>query len=110
MLEFFVQISLNMSYSLGSNSPDILALCETNLDDSNDSGNFAVGGYVFLLSKKVTVYVKERLLFAQDLSLENSADSFLCFQLALLHSVSYFAFLYLSRSSPLCTVFNFDFI
>ena len=27
---------------LESNSPDILALCETNLDDSIDSGNFNV--------------------------------------------------------------------
>ena len=27
---------------LESNSPDILALCETNLDDSTDSGNFSV--------------------------------------------------------------------
>ena len=25
-----------------SNSPDILALCETNMDDSIDSGNFSV--------------------------------------------------------------------
>ena len=35
----------------------------------------------------IAVYVKEGLLFAQDLSLENSADSYLCFPLALLHSV-----------------------
>ena len=28
-------------YFLESNSSDILALCETNLDDSNDSGNFS---------------------------------------------------------------------
>ena len=27
---------------LQSNSPDILALCETNLDDPNDSGNFTL--------------------------------------------------------------------
>ena len=27
---------------LESNSPDILVLCETNLDDSVDSGNFSV--------------------------------------------------------------------
>ena len=51
-------------------------------------------------------YVKEGLLFARDLSLENSADSYLCFQLALLHSVSYFFFLYRSPSSALCTVFD----
>ena len=31
---------------LESNSPDILALYETNLDDSTDSGNLSVGGYL----------------------------------------------------------------
>ena len=45
------------------------------------------------------VYVKEDLPFAWDLSLENSTDSYLCFRLALLHSVSYFFFLYQSSSS-----------
>ena len=34
---------------LESNSPDILALCETNLDDSIDSGNFSVTGYLPLI-------------------------------------------------------------
>ena len=82
-----------------SNSPDILALCETNLDDSIDSGNFSVGGYLPLIQKDstthilgLTVYVKEGLPFAWNLRLENSADSYLCFRLALLHSVSYFFF------------------
>ena len=32
-----------------SNFPDICALCETNLDDSIDSGNFSVRGYLPLL-------------------------------------------------------------
>ena len=41
-----------------------------------------------------------------DLFLENSADSYLCFRLALLHSVSSFFFLYQSPSSSLCTVFD----
>ena len=36
---------------LESNSPDILALCETNLDDSIDSGNFSVPGYLPLIRK-----------------------------------------------------------
>ena len=36
---------------LESNSPDILALCETNLDDSIDSGNFSVRGYPPLIQK-----------------------------------------------------------
>ena len=67
---------------LESNSPDILALCETNQDDSIDSGNFSVRGYLPLLWKDsstpmhgLTVYVKEVLPFAWDLSPENSADS-----------------------------------
>ena len=54
----------------------------------------------------LAVYVKEGLPFAWDLSLENSADFYLCFQLALLHSVSYFFFLYQSPFSALCMVFN----
>ena len=54
----------------------------------------------------LAVYVKEGLPFAQDLSLENSADSYLCFQLALLHSVSYFFSLYQSPSLSLCTGFD----
>ena len=95
------------------NSPDILALCETILDDSVDSGNFSVRGYLLLIQKYssthmhgLAAYVKEGVSFARDLSLENSADSYLCFRLALLHSVSYFFFLYRSPSSSLCTVFD----
>ena len=41
----------------------------------------------------LAVYVKEGIPFAWDLSPENSADSYLCFRLALLDSVSYFFFL-----------------
>ena len=50
--------------------------------------------------------MKERLPFARDLFLENSADSYLYFQLALLHSVSDFFSLYHSPSLSLCTVFH----
>ena len=64
--------------SLESNSLDILALSETNLDDSIDSGNFSVTGYLPLIQKDsfthmhgLAVYVKEGLPFAQHLSLEN---------------------------------------
>ena len=98
---------------LESNSSDILALCETNLDDWIDSGNFSVRGYLPFIWKDssththgLAVYTKEGLPFAYDLSLENSADSYLYFRLALLHSVSYFFFLYRSPSSSLCTVFD----
>ena len=69
-----------------SSSPDMLALCETNLDGSIDPGNFFVRGYLPLIRKDtsthmqgLTVYVKEGLPFAQELSLENSEDSYLCF-------------------------------
>ena len=86
---------------LESNSSDILALCETNLDDSIDSGNFSLGGYLPLIRNDsstymhgLAAYLNEGLPFARDLSLENSADSYLCFRIALLHSVSYFLFLY----------------
>ena len=98
---------------LESNSRDILALRETNLDDSIDSGNFSVRGYLPLIRKDssthmhgLAVYEKEGLPFAQDLSLENSAGYYLCFPLALFYSVSYFFFLYQSPSSSLCTVFD----
>ena len=97
---------------LESNSPDILALCETNLDGSTDSGSFFVRGCLPVIWKDsnthmhgVAVYVKEGLLFALDLSLEDSADSYLCFRLASLHSLSYFFFLYWSPLL-LCMVFD----
>ena len=51
----------------------------------------------------LAVYVKEGLPFARDLSLKKSADSYLCFRLALLYSASYFFNLY---RSVLCTVFD----
>ena len=55
---------------LRSNSPDILALYETNLNDSSNSGNFSVRGYLPLIRKDsgthmhgLAVYVKEGLLY-----------------------------------------------
>ena len=72
-----VNLSLNQT---------IMTLCETNLDGSIDSGNFFMRGYLPLIQKDssthmhdLAVYVKEGLPFAWDLSLENSADSYLCF-------------------------------
>ena len=40
-------------FFLESNSHDILALCETNLDDSVDSGKLSVRGYLPLIQKYV---------------------------------------------------------
>ena len=81
------------------------------------SGNFPVtggGGYLLLIRKDsvthmhgLAVHVKNELPFARDVSLENSADSFLSLRLALFYSVSYFSFVYrLSPSSSLCTAFD----
>ena len=82
--------------SLESDSPDILAPYETNLDDLIDCGNLSVRGYLPLIRKdsfnqmhSLAVYVKEGLPFAWDLSLKHFVDSYLCFWLALLHSVIY---------------------
>ena len=67
---------------------------ETNLDESIDSGNLSVTGYLpVILKDSIThmhgleVYLKEGLPFSRDLYLETSADSYLCFRLALLHLV-----------------------
>ena len=54
----------------------------------------------------LTVYVKEGLPFARDLSLEDSADFDLCFRLASLHSVSYLFSPHHSPSLSLYTVFD----
>ena len=55
---------------LESNSPDIFALCETNLDGSMGSGNFCARVYLSLIRKNsstdmhvLAVYVKEGLPF-----------------------------------------------
>ena len=63
---------------LESNSADILALCETNQNDTIDSGNLSVRGYLPLIRNNSTthmhglsVYMKEGLPFAWDLSREN---------------------------------------
>ena len=87
-------------------------MCEANLDDSIDSGNFSVRAYLPLILKDSNthmhglceVYVKEGLPFAWDLSLENCR--FLSFRLALLHSVSYFVFLYQVPYLSLCSIFD----
>ena len=80
-----------------SNSHDNLVLCETNLEWENSSTNM----------HGLTVYVKEGITFVWDISLENSADSYLCFPLALLRSLYYYFFLYQSPSSSLCTIFDY---
>ena len=60
---------------LESNSPDIIALCEKNLDDSVDSGTFSVRSCLHLIQRESSthmhvfaIYMKEGLPFAEDLS------------------------------------------
>ena len=72
---------LNSQFFLESNSPDILTPCGANLNDSIDSGNFSVMGYLLLIRKdsvthihSLAVYKKQTLPFARDLSLQTSAD------------------------------------
>ena len=104
---------VNCESFLDWDCPDTLAQCEGNMDDSIDSGDFYVRGYLPLIWKDSgthmhgrAVYVKEGLSFAQDPYLENSADSYLCFRQTLHHSASYFFFLYWSSSSALCMAFD----
>ena len=73
---------MNMNLSLNQTLLTFV-LCQTNLDDSIDSGNFSERGYHPLIQKGsithihgLAVYLKEELPFAQNLSLENS---YLCF-------------------------------
>ena len=61
------------------------------LDDSVDSTNLSVSGYLPLIRNDsvthmhdLAVYGKEGLPFTKDISLENSADSY-CLWLVLLH-------------------------
>ena len=48
---------LECEFFLESNSPDILALCETNVDNSIDSGNFSVTGYLPLIRKDSIILI-----------------------------------------------------
>ena len=92
---------VDCEFFLESISLDIRALCETNLDDSTDSGNFFVRGYLPLIQKDsstymhgLTVNVKEGLPFTQDLSLKNSAKSSFSSIDYLLHLCAWFLILF----------------
>ena len=108
---------------LESNFSDILALCETNLDDSIDSGNFSVRGYLPLIRKDssthrhgLAVNVKKIPSFSRDLFLENSADSVLtdftslCVLLLFPLSITFFVFVhsFCSNSSNIDEVLSIN--
>ena len=52
---------------LESNSHDILTLCETNLDDSIDSGNFSVRGYLLLIQKDSVTHMHGLAVYGKGL-------------------------------------------
>ena len=86
---------------LETSSPDILALYETNLDDSIDSGNFSVTGYLPLIRKNsithiqgLAVYVKHRIPFEREFSLENSKE------LLMLSTYTYVSYFFPPYRSP----------
>ena len=82
---------------LESNSRDILAFCGTNFEDSIDSSDFSVTSYIALIRKvsitHLAVYVKEGLLFARNLLLENSKDSYVFKSLYFIRYLTSFSFI-----------------
>ena len=85
---------------LSNSSPDIFALCETNLNPSVSNKNLNVAGYLPLVRKDSSthmhglgVYVRDNLPLARIPTLEDPNESFMCFRLSLLHSTSYLFFL-----------------
>ena len=74
---------IGCEYFLESDSPDSLALSETNLEDSIDSSSFFVRGYISLIQKDfvthlygLEVYANEGIPFAGDMSFKNFEDSY----------------------------------
>ena len=90
-IEVFVRISLEKNLSWNLALLTFLLYIEADLDDSLDSSNFSVRDS-FTHMHGLTNCVKDALSFPWDFS--NSADSYSCFRLALLHAGSYFFFLY----------------
>ena len=76
---------LHCESCLETNLSDILALCETNLEDTVDSNSFIVKGYLSLIRKDssvhvhcLVVFVKEGLPFAREISLETLCVNHIC--------------------------------
>ena len=60
---------IDCEFFLESNSPYILALCERNLDDSIDSGNFSVRDYLLLIRKdSIVIYAWSHSLYERRTS------------------------------------------
>ena len=105
MFEVFVWILLNVNLSL--NQPLLtFLLCVREIWMTQLIWVVSLWEVTFALIWKDSVSHMHEPSFAWDLSLENSTDSYLCFQLSLLHSMSYFFFLYWSPSSSLWMAFD----
>ena len=96
---------------LESNSPDILALCETNLDDSIDYGDFSVRlssfnpkGFQYSYAWSHSL-CERRTSFCTRLTSRKLCRFLLMFSTGFA-SLFYFFFLYRSPFSSLCTVFD----
>ena len=89
----FLKFMFTNIWGLRSNSRDILGLCETNLDDSVDSGHLSVRGYLPLIRKYSSTHI-----YVLQFMLKND--------FLFLHSASYFFFLYWSPSLSSCTTFD----
>ena len=94
---------------LESNSPDTLALCETNLDDSVDSGNYSVKGYLPLIRKDSSTHMQflceGRSSFCTGL-ISRKLCRFLLMFATCFTSLSVLLLFPRSPSSSLCTVFD----
>ena len=95
---------------LESNSPDILALCETNLDDSIDSGNFSVRDYLPLIWKGSSTHMQGLSLWEGRTAFSTGLISRELCRFLLTFSTSFtslsFFFLYLSSSLSLSIIFD----
>ena len=96
----------HVEFFLANSLPDILAICETNLDSSVSSLNFSVPGYLHLNRKDsliymhgLGVYVRVSLPASRELNLESSDESYICIRLSLLQPTGYLFFAYRSPSS-----------
>ena len=100
------------SYLLQS-SPDLLALCETNLSSAVSSCDLSVDGYLLLVHKDsnshmlgLGIYICKNSPICRETRFESNNYSFMCFRLAPLHSITFIFILYRSPSSQDCTFFD----
>ena len=86
-----------------TNSPSVMALCETGLDGSISEQDFTIPGYCPLITKPdhqhrkghgLGVYIKEGFPCGRDLRYEVTDSPYMCFRVALLHSTAFIFTLY----------------